>query len=145
MQPKRHVALGLHPRKRKSSATRHLDGLFVGVATKAPCALLVCPSVQGWADQAPGGDALVTLVCPRPQGRADWAPGAAAPKGLSPGWGPCPSAQPHTYQTVQSTVKALTVYNKSTPNVSTVQHNAIHGEFTHNEQYSALQWKTDQF
>jgi len=65
------VALGLHPRERKSSATRRLGDLPVGVAAKAPRAFLVCLSVQGWANQAPGGDAPSALVCPQPQGRAD--------------------------------------------------------------------------
>jgi len=61
------LALGLHPRERKSSATRHLGDLPVGVAAKAPRALLVCASAQGRADRALGS--------------------------LPPGWHPCPPAQ----------------------------------------------------
>jgi hypothetical protein len=37
--------------------------------------------------------------------------------------------------TVQSTLKALTVYSM----LATVQNNAIHSEFTHNEEYYVLQ------
>jgi len=68
------MVLGLHPRERKSSVTRRLGGLLVGVAAKAPCALLVCPSAQGRADRGLGG--------------------------LPPGWRTCPPAQPHPCQTV---------------------------------------------
>jgi hypothetical protein len=62
------MTLGLHPRERKASATRRL-----GMAAKAPRALLVCPSAQDQVDQGLGGDALGALVCPQPQGRADQA------------------------------------------------------------------------
>ena len=72
-----HVTLGLHPRERKASATRRL-----GVATKFPRALLVCPSAQYQADQGLSGDALGALVCPQSQCRADQAPGVAALRGL---------------------------------------------------------------
>jgi len=78
------VALGLHPRERKLSVMRRLGGLLVGMAAKAPYALLVCPSAQGWANQVPGGDAPITLVCPQPQGQANRVLG-----GLPPGWRPC--------------------------------------------------------
>jgi hypothetical protein len=43
--------------------------------------------------------------------------------------------------TVQSTLKALTVYSM----LATVQNNEIHSEFTHNEEYYVLQWNTDKF
>jgi len=43
-----------------------LDSLLVGVAAKAPLALLLYPSTQGQADQRPGGDAPGALVCPQP-------------------------------------------------------------------------------
>ena len=99
------MALGLHPRERKSSATRRLGGLLVGVAAKAPRAVLVCLSVQGRADQTPGGDMHVALVCLQPQGRAD-----RAPWGLPPSWRPCPPTQSHPCQTVQFTVKSLTIH-----------------------------------
>jgi len=82
------VALGLHPRERKSSVTRRLGGLLVGVAAKVPRAVLIYLSVQGRAgraDQTPGGDMPVALVCPQPHGRADRAPG-----GLPPSWRPYP-------------------------------------------------------
>jgi len=96
------VALGLHPRERKSSTTRHLGGLLVGVAAKTPHVVLVCLSVQGRANQAPGGDMHVALVCPQPQDRA--------PGGLPPSWRPCPPTQSHPCQKMQPTVKALTIY-----------------------------------
>jgi len=60
------VTLGLHPRERKASATRRLNSLLVGVAAKAPLALLVYPSAQGRADQRLGGDSPGALVCPQP-------------------------------------------------------------------------------
>jgi len=78
--------------------------------------------------------ATCTLGISQPQGRVDRALG-----GLPPGWRSCPPAQPYPCQTVQSIMKALTVHSENTYNVSTVQHSAIHNEFTHNEQYSALQ------
>ena len=73
-----HMTLELHPREKKASATRHL-----GVATKAPRVLLVCPSAQYQADQGLGGDALGALVCPQPQCRADQALGGSSSRGLA--------------------------------------------------------------
>ena len=79
----------------------------MGVAAKVQRAVLVYLSVQGRADQTPGGDMPVALVCPQPQGRADRVPG-----GLPPSWRPCPPTQSHPCQTVQFTVKALTMYSQ---------------------------------
>jgi hypothetical protein len=36
---KHHMALGVHPRERKASVTRHLGGLLVGKVASAACAL----------------------------------------------------------------------------------------------------------
>jgi len=61
------MTLGLHLREKKASATRRLGSLLVGVAAKAPLALLLYPSTQGQADQRPGGDALAPWSAPSPK------------------------------------------------------------------------------
>jgi len=93
---------------------RRLGGLPVGVAAKAPRTLSTCPSTQGQVDQVLGDNAPGALVCPKIEQTE--CQGACLQVGA-----PCPPAQPHPCQTVQFTVKALTVHSESTHNASTVQ------------------------
>jgi len=106
------VALGVHPRERKASATRRLGGLLVRMVASAACALGLSQRSR------PGRPSTRWRRAWRlglPQGPTD-----REPRGLPPGWRPCLPAQPHPCQIMRSTVKAFTVHSESTHNAFTV-------------------------